>query len=74
MSWNYRVVKTKQGYSVFEVFYDENGLPNGITEKPTLSFYCDSIEDLETEIELFKEACSSPAIEEQYIGQNSGGT
>lgn len=34
MTWNYRIIKTKHGYSLHEVFYDEQSVPNGYTEDP----------------------------------------
>ena len=39
MTWNYRVVKTELDdyieYSIHEVYYDENGEPDGVTENPS---------------------------------------
>lgn len=36
MSWNYRIVKYKDGsgYGLHEVFYDDNGVPSGMTKNP----------------------------------------
>lgn len=38
MTWNYRIVKHKSGvntwYSLHEVYYDENGEPDGMTQNP----------------------------------------
>ena len=31
MSWNYRIVREKGTLAVHEVYYDENGEPNGMT-------------------------------------------
>jgi len=46
MSWNYRVVKYKDGsgFGLHEVFYDKAGEPLTMTAKP-ISFTCDSDED-----------------------------
>jgi len=45
MSWGYRVVRYKNGggYGLHEVYYDDAGLPWGMTEKPT-GFACDKDE------------------------------
>ena len=41
MSWNYRIVRylDGRGFGLHEVFYDENGLPYGMTESPC-AFVC----------------------------------
>jgi hypothetical protein len=67
MSWNYRVVRTGQGFGVFEVYYDETGRPDGTTERPILDFYCDTPEDLLHELELIKAAFEKPPLEMKSI-------
>lgn len=69
MPWNYRVVKTEEGFGVFEVFYDESGRPVGTTENPTLSFFCDSAEGVLAELEVIKEAWELPVIDMRDIGR-----
>ena len=46
MSWNYRIVKYKDGggYGLHEVYYDKDGLAWAMTEKP-VGFVCDVDED-----------------------------
>jgi hypothetical protein len=41
MSWNYRIVKYKDGtgYGLHEVYYDKGGQPTGMTKRP-VSFTC----------------------------------
>jgi hypothetical protein len=41
MSWNYRIVRYHdgEGFGLHEVFYDDAGLPWGMTENPA-SFVC----------------------------------
>ena len=68
MTWNYRVVKTELGFSVFEVFYDKQGRPGGRTEKPTLGFYCETPEDVLAELELIKMAFQCPVLNIENIG------
>jgi len=39
MSWNHRILAHNEGDEIYleihEVYYDENGLPNGYTSNPT---------------------------------------
>lgn len=71
MSWNYRVVKTDQGFGVFEVYYDEAGRPNGTTERPILDFYCETPEDLLYELGLIKVALEKPPLDLASFGARS---
>ncbi len=73
MNWNYRVLRTEKGYSVFEVFYDENEKPIGTTEKPILDFYCDSPEDVLDELEKMKEAFSCGVLNIEEINTEKTG-
>ena len=34
MTWNYRIVKVKDGYGLYEVYYNEKGKPYTRTERP----------------------------------------
>lgn len=36
MTWNYRIIKENNCYSVCEVFYDENGTPHSWSEPITI--------------------------------------
>jgi hypothetical protein len=67
MSWNYRVVKTDDGYGVFEVYYDEMGRSKGRTDKPMLNFFCESPACLLEEIEILKRAFDSDPLDEREI-------
>ncbi|MCB1049105.1 MAG: hypothetical protein H6510_08695 [Acidobacteria bacterium] len=44
MSWNYRVIQTDEGYSVYEVYYDEDQNVYMWSSDPVLNFFCDSPE------------------------------
>lgn len=46
MSWNYRIVRYKggDGYGLHEVFYDADGQPWSMTDRP-VGFVCDEAED-----------------------------
>lgn len=72
MTWNYRVVKTSDGYSVYEVFYNEAGEPSGCASKPTLDFFCDTREDLIGELEIIRHAFDSAALDISEIGGKNG--
>ena len=69
MTWNYRVVKTDLGFTVFEVFYDEEGRPISRTENPTLDFYCESAEAVLEELEVIKAAWREPVLDIASIGR-----
>jgi hypothetical protein len=51
MAWNYRIVRYRNGtgYGLHEVFYDADGKPTGMTEKPA-TFGCDADQDPVEEI------------------------
>ena len=68
MSWNYRIVKTDDGYSVFEVYYDEMGRPTSYTAKPMLNFFCESPAGLLEELEILKRAFDADPLDESEIG------
>ena len=68
MSWDYRVVKTEEGYTVYEVFYDEDGNPVATTEKPALDFHCETPEGLMSELDVIRMAFESPLIDLEDIG------
>jgi hypothetical protein len=68
MTWNYRIIKTPEGFSVYEVFYDDEGNPVSMTVDPTLDFFCDTVEELLEEIEILKAAFDKPAIDINTIG------
>ena len=71
MYWNYRVVKTVEGYSIYEVFYDDNGRPKATTENPTLDFYCDTPEGILNELDIIKRAFESSPLDMNEIGSKN---
>lgn len=43
MTWNYRIIDFGTHKALHEVYYDDDGSPNGWTEKPA-TFVCDEDE------------------------------
>jgi hypothetical protein len=72
MTWNYRVVKTQDGYSVYEVFYDDAGNPSGCTTNPILDFFCDTPEALLEELEIIRHAFETVPLDISEIGTKNG--
>ncbi len=71
MTWNYRVVKTGEGFGVFEVYYDEAGRAIGTTENPILGFFCETPEAILAELEVMKAAWELPYLEMDSIGSGA---
>jgi len=63
MSWNYRIVcyKDGSGYGLHEVYYDEDGVADGMTEKP-ISFSFDKSEEVIKAIEMALKDCKERPI------------
>lgn len=69
-SWNYRVVKTEQGLSIYEIFYDKDGKPESRTLEPVLNFHLDSVQDIVYELEQrIRLACDQPILMDKEIGK-----
>lgn len=64
MFWNYRVVKTSKGFSIYEIYYNDNGDYIGRTEDPVLNFFCPTSEGVFEEIDIIKSAFERPIFEE----------
>jgi hypothetical protein len=67
MTWNYRVVRTAEGVSVFEIFYDEAGRPTGSAERPTLNFFCETEGGVLSELEVIRGAFELPTLSSSDI-------
>ena len=67
MTWNHRVIRRKyetgeEYFAIHEVYYDDNGKPNGVTALP-IAIFEDSVEDLAITIERVKECLSKPLLD-----------
>lgn len=62
-SWNYRMVHYHDGsgYAVHEVYYDDNGLPTGMTVRPQTPV-CDSPQEVVKILELMLADATKRAI------------
>ncbi len=67
MSWNHRVMRhinpihKKEMLQIHEVYYDEDGKPNGYTEDP-VSVHGDDLEELGWVLDQMKVALSKPIL------------
>lgn len=71
MSWNYRVIKSAEGYSIYEVFYDDNGNPDACTQEPIVDFYCETPEAIQFELDIIKKAFDKPVLNIEDFGEES---
>jgi len=75
MSWNYRVIRKRMPqrsiekyecepfyFQIYEVFYDENGIPDGWTAEPICPLG-DTFEELKKDFSFYKEALNKPVLE-----------
>jgi hypothetical protein len=72
MSWNYRVVKSKEGdldwYEIHEAYYDDGqSYPSVITQNPSAPAG-NSIEDLKENIETMLLALEKPVLNSEDFG------
>jgi hypothetical protein len=67
MFWNYRIVnlKSENGgedwYCIREVYYDENGKPEGHSD---VSVGSESLEDVQNVLDMMRKATELPALQE----------
>lgn len=65
MTWNYRIIvyegDGENYFQMHEVYYDEDGNPDGYTENP-IHIGAKSIEELEWVFEKMKEALTKPIL------------
>lgn len=65
MDWNYRVVKREdkgqEWYAIHEVYYDEQGKPEMITES-AISPSGETIDEVRRDLEYMQRALTKPAV------------
>lgn len=65
MSWNNRVIRrfhdSEEYFEIHEVYYDEKGNPDGVTEDGIVPFG-DTLEELREELQRFLDACKKPIL------------
>ena len=70
MTWNHRLIRdTKDGetwYGIHEVFYEDDGEPNGCTVE-AVSVVGETVDECKEILEWMIAACSKPVIEMQYF-------
>ena len=67
MSWNYRVVRIDGHLRIFDVYYDDAGMPVGRHAEPTY-VYGDAVEDLAEQLSCMAEALKQPVLDDREIG------
>jgi hypothetical protein len=74
MTWNHRVFKNDSQFDVYdirEVFYDENGKPDGYTMEPVYPAG-NTIGELREELERMLKALKRPVLSEADFEPSSG--
>lgn len=66
MSWDYRLVHRietdGETYAVHEVYYNDAGQPNGVTERPCY-LAAESVKELRSDLMLMRHAFELPILE-----------
>lgn len=62
MTWNYRVMRCKGEFAIYEVYYNETGKICGYGEKPTFP-RGESLEDLREDLLRYAEASEEPILD-----------
>jgi hypothetical protein len=70
MTWNYRVVRSKDDLRIYDVYYNEVGEPIARHEQPSY-VYGDTIDDLKEHLELMLAALEDPILNDRDICKTS---
>ena len=68
MSWNYRVIRhiatgaAGDWFAIHEVYYDADGMPRAVSEKP-ISPQGDTCEELLSDLQMMQEAAEKPTLD-----------
>ena len=61
--WNYRVLRNSDDHlAIHSVYYDQGGNPQSVSENPA-GVVADTVEDLLSELDRFKEALDRPVLQ-----------
>lgn len=66
MSWNYRVIKTKDGWGVHEVYYSVEGRITSWTSD-TVYPYGQTEEEFRRDMEAYQASLLKPALDEEGL-------
>ena len=61
-SWNYRVLKRDDEYGVYEVYYDDSGMPHAMSEDP-IAITGENLEDIRNELNLILESLEKDVLD-----------
>ena len=76
MTWDYRVVNRPyhaggsivgREYAIHEVYYDADGVPNGVTENPSY-LAGESVQEMKADLMLIRGAFRRPVLQWEDIG------
>ena len=72
MSWNHRVVRHRhpsgdESLEIHEVYYDDDGKPDGVTEEG-VSVAGETVEELNKVLALMQQAISKPILDWEEVG------
>ena len=61
------MVRGEDGLRVFDVYYDESGAPVATNASPSY-VYGESLQDLDAQLDLMRQALTLPVLDEAEIG------
>lgn len=70
MSWNYRITEKNGTYGIHEVYYNDEGEPNAISEEAVTLGMLETLEDLKGDLELINRALTKPVISYYSIAKS----
>ena len=65
--WNHRVVRDPNGLRIFDVYYNDEGRPQGTHVVPSY-VYGDTLEELQDKLEIMAAALECPVLDSAEIG------
>ncbi len=65
-TWNYRILKRGEDYGIYEVYYDQAGIPKVKSVEP-IAPAAESLEELSNCLDLFFEALHKDVLEYETL-------